>query len=908
MRTIPSNTLIQIAKQYGNEPVNIVAIAWDGNVHWYADRKVESIPGKITNISAMETTINISGSSDSEEVSVSLDDTDGTIKAFMDTNDVHKVDAWVYQYFYGMDFDDKFLLFKGTVNSPIVWVEGTRQVSFNIVSRLEENDIGFSAEEGQFASVADELIGKPWPLVFGSVTGVRALRLTRIGAAITGQAISLPDVTLQGRIQAIEHGATHQEEQEAIAYSLVSRFSSGMSQSDITDAEIQYWQRLRDKAITTAENARLNALDLRAKAEEIQEDYDAQVAAGSSTSVEIIDSGSPILTGTVEVKIGGARFTGHNNGSRIEFTPHNISWYVSAGTEWLSVESYGYVPRELTNEPLNLPRETGEQILANRVVYGYSGNYFIIHNTFEHFRPDGNVTGSSLGYFHAAAGSSIEVITAEPQEYIVSIISGNVRRVSAYYNNNGLRVLRVVPTDYYTVTTESFGPVTATVITTTDALSKLGNWEDDIFVDFDSTVGPNTVDIMEYLIDNYSDLTYDTTSFDAVKAKLENYPSHFALYERKNILTLLKEVAWQCRCSIRLVNDVFYLTYLSETPTTVDTIETTDILVDSLELGYTSTEDLTTKMVCTWISTGSQKERHRIVLKNNVSKYGVQENTYDFYIYNYLDAVIKSATFWLIRYSNTWRKATFTTPITKLNIETLDAITLDISFISSNEIKAVVESAIYDSVNYGINFDCWLPILAGTDTEYVFAFPASSDSTEIFQADVEDPQFITVGAPIINYNRAANDPYNLKSTRGDRRFSTLGSRRPSDTNDRRPSLAQSPTVPPFSVLPTQGVATPDYTQVALRGIAFEADATSIAVIDIHNTLITDSVTGLSAPLNTFFDRIADVGGTDTLIVSATHSVVGEDDESDEQIAQFHYRYDDDESTWGAGTAFLFDDT
>ncbi len=903
MRTIPSNTLVQISEQYGNEPVNIVAIEWDGNVHWYADRDVESIPGKIANISDMETTINVSGSSDSEEISISLDDTDGSIKTFMDTNDVHKVDAWVYQYFYGMHLDDKFLLFKGTVNSPIVWNEGTRQVSFNIVSRLEDDDVGFSAEEGQFRSVADELIGKPWPLVFGSVTGVRALRLTRVGAAITGQAISLPDITLNGHALAIRVNANYQQNQQDAMNSLVTSFGSAAGASD-TEDEVNYWLALRDKSIQAADNARINAINFRNRQLVIIADYNTQVAAGSSTGVNIIDSGSPIPTGAIEVKIGGARFIGDNNGSRITFESHDISWYVSAGREWIRVNTYGTVPRELTDEPLNLPRATGEQILASSVTYGYSGDRFVVHNTFKQIKLDGNVTGSSLGYFHVSAGTSIEVLTAEPQKYIVSITPGIIRRVSAYYNNNGLRVLRVVPTEYYTETHERYGSVIATGITTTDALSKLGNWEDDIFVDFFSTVGPNTVDIMEYLIDNYSGLTYDTTSFDAVKEKLENYPSHFTLHVRKNILTLLKEMAWQCRCSIRLVNDVFYLTYLSESPTTVDSIETTDILVDSLELGYTATEDLTTKMVCTWESTGSQKEKHRIILKNNVSKYGVQENDYDFYIYNYLDAVIKSATFWLIRYSNTWRKATFTTPITKLNIETLDAISLDISFISSNAIKALVESAIYDSSNYGINFNCWLPVLAGTDTEYVFAFPASADSTEIFQADVEDPQSITVGEPIINYNRAYNDPYSLRSTKGDRRFSTLGSRFPSDFVDKRPSLTQSPTVPPFSVLPTQGVATPDYTQIETLSSTFEADAAGIVVIDIHNTLITDSITGLSAPLNTFFDRIADVDGTDTLIVSATHSVVGDDDDTNEQIAQFHYRYDDDDTVWGAGTAFL----
>ncbi|KKL61254.1 hypothetical protein LCGC14_2197130, partial [marine sediment metagenome] len=409
-----------------------------------------------------------------------------------------------------------------------------------------------------------------------------------------------------------------------------------------------------------------------------------------------------------------------------------------------------------------------------------------------------------------------------------------------------------------------------------------------------------------------SDLTYDTTTFDSVKAALENYPSNFVLYNRQNILDLLKDIAWQSRCSIKLVNDIFYLTYLSTTPTPTETIEQNDILVDSLELGYTQTEDLVTKMVCTWETSGFQKEKHRIILKNNVAKYGIQEQDYDFYIYNYIDAVIKSATFWLIRYSNTWRKATFITPITKLNIETLDAITLEVSFISNDSITSIVESVVYDSANNGISFECWLPILAGTTTEYVFAFPASADSTETFQADLDVPQRYTVGSDLRQYNRTYNDPYNLKSGSVDRRFSRLGSYRPSDIGDKRPNLTVLNDIPPFSVLPTQGPGTPYYDQIELLNTDFEA-TTAITEIDIHTTIISDSETGKSCTLDTFFDRIDTIDDTDVLIVSATHSVVGEDDDTNEQIAQFHYRYYNggevpEDAAWGAGTAFLFNDT
>ena len=39
-------------------------------------------------------------------------------------------------------------------------------------------------------------------------------------------------------------------------------------------------------------------------------------------------------------------------------------------------------------------------------------------------------------------------------------------------------------------------------------------WSDELYITFQSSVGPNTVDILEYIIENYTDLTYDTASFN----------------------------------------------------------------------------------------------------------------------------------------------------------------------------------------------------------------------------------------------------------------------------------------------------------------------------------------------------------------------------------------------------------
>jgi len=86
------------------------------------------------------------------------------------------------------------------------------------------------------------------------------------------------------------------------------------------------------------------------------------------------------------------------------------------------------------------------------------------------------------------------------------------------------------------------------------------------------------------------------------------------------------------------------------------------------------------------------------ILRHNVRKYGTKEREFDFYIYNKLDMVLKSATFWLIRYSNTWKKVRFSTPLTKLNLETFDAVTLDFDspYVANSDVLALVEKADYD--------------------------------------------------------------------------------------------------------------------------------------------------------------------------------------------------------------------
>ena len=190
MRNISQAGLAKLASRYGNEPITIIEVDWvDGSTAVYADRTIGDIPGRIVEVGNLDNAVNVNGngsdgqstggSTASQELAITLDDTDGSVKAIFDRQDVHKRPARVYQYFSGLDLADKFLLFSGKINTPISWSERDRTVKFTILSQLEDLEIGFSAEEGQFPYLPSDLVGKTWPMVFGTAVNYQALQINK---------------------------------------------------------------------------------------------------------------------------------------------------------------------------------------------------------------------------------------------------------------------------------------------------------------------------------------------------------------------------------------------------------------------------------------------------------------------------------------------------------------------------------------------------------------------------------------------------------------------------------------------------------------------------------------------------------------------------------------------------------
>lgn len=128
MRTIPAGSLTKLATNLGTEPLTIVEIQWvvNGDRKKYGDKASAGVLGKILELSGLDSIIQISGGSDSNQISLVLDDSDGEIKAILDSQDVHKRSVWVYQHFEDLSLSDAFLIFRGEISSPLVWDEGAR--------------------------------------------------------------------------------------------------------------------------------------------------------------------------------------------------------------------------------------------------------------------------------------------------------------------------------------------------------------------------------------------------------------------------------------------------------------------------------------------------------------------------------------------------------------------------------------------------------------------------------------------------------------------------------------------------------------------------------------------------------------------------------------------------------------
>ena len=667
------------------------------------------------------------------------------------------------------------LLFLGEINSPITWDEGTRRMEFSVLSELESAEVGFSIEEGQFPNAPENLIGEPWPLCFGTVKDVPALHARSTLAGRLAGGTGLLDATLLKRLELAVNLRCPERIQSRVL--TISRGLLEDNSASINERRAELNRQLEEEV--ECQRRRCELVENLRLAFEEQRNY-------VESNIKIY-GGEKFPQGTeITLDIGGSYFTGAFDGTDIlpsnnfvvtstvhkELIPYldeddPLQAYCDAGLEEKEtlISSCGNItvdPRDILS-PVQAtlkisggPNSGGYTIRVQYVsatakfgVMGIPNNpenpialpniFSVVDNQYDRTVEDSKKSFQRLtdvptaGFFWARAGSPVLLVDIKESVHIANILPSQVHYAKAFRETDEGEEFVEIPEEFYTVRLSNFDAYQVTELVFDPPLSQRGQgWKDQIYVTLTSTIGPNPVDIMTFIIDKYTPNSMNSLAND-IRSKFTAFPMHFCVNGRPDANTLLAEIAFHARCALTFRRGQYSLFFLAQEPTVayadglpraLTTISYADIDHQTLVLDYTPTEDVVTKMDITWRESYNGVDQ-RIILRHNIAKYGVQEEKFDWNSYTTRETVKHTATFWLIRLAKVYRIISFSTPPHLIDLEPLDPVSLEIPDLGTDEtITGIILSSQYDSGSQQIKWVVWTPLLAGTTVPYRFAWPA----------------------------------------------------------------------------------------------------------------------------------------------------------------------------------------
>lgn len=718
MRTLSAAATSLLSGKFGIKPILLVKVYWLDNSVIYSDKQNDTynVQGKLLLASPIEDVITLTGSSNSISLSMQLDDVDGSLKEIFNNTNIHGVRVDILQWFEDFHIDDAFVIFQGEIATPILYNEKAKTLAFDVINRIEDREIGFSIEEGQFSLVPAGTVGKMWPIIFGTVASVPLLQIAEPPSAVfaEGTGIVIDDAWNQ-ELQAIELelARAHANMISEFILGLQEAYKAAEERTDTQTDDNPFGDQTgnsHDQAaqqhFQQADQYRLDEFHIDQTL--IQKNIEkAAQEKYEKPAVKLIASNLPQGV-SLTLKSGDAVFTGVLNGNLFSITSRDV--------------------------PLKVNKPPGVVLTGTTNTLG---TYTTPQTREKFYWIDGGSQVSAMNF---------------PLKYIIGMGHLDIISIKAKQSN----VFVKLPADYYVIQQETFGPLEVTTVTLNEPLTSknddITKWEsNDIYADVSAPIGSNVVDAMIYLIDNYTSLDYDVTSFNYVRSLLTNYPVNFVLTERSNTVQILSDIAFQTRCSIWLNDRKFFLRYLPEQLTQIDTITEADIYDKddvNIEITTTDSEEIVTKFVAQWKADQTQSQPFEIVYRYNVERFGVKEQVYNFYIFNNIESVKKSAEFWSIQKSNLWKRIKFSLFLQKIKLETFDPILINFStpIVSNSAVVGVIERGIYNADANTIDVEVKLPIRFGEMDQYVFAAP--KDVTEKYPVD--NDHFIRTGNPLTN--------------------------------------------------------------------------------------------------------------------------------------------------------------
>lgn len=323
----------------------------------------------------------------------------------------------------------------------------------------------------------------------------------------------------------------------------------------------------------------------------------------------------------------------------------------------------------------------------------------------------GNIQGGYPRAWYIPPGSQVYVITTGSDSWVFNGEATNsVYGVYGIYKGN----LTLMASDMYTV------DLVNSTITLNESRRYGNNWEwGEYYVALKSSIAPtgNVVDVIQYIIEGYTDATIDTTTFTSVKARdsVANYPCGFALTTQPDAFALLKIICFEAHLGLTITNGVAYLKDLSEDFRTTGSISGNAVrgntVNDSVIQEYSDLTGVYTHFYGKYRVDYFPKSEPVRCFKHNQTALDAGFDRYvlrhDFLIYNQKQCVSRSIDFWLNRYSNIWFEGEMALLYDNLGLKPFDVITINLPRLGTT--RGMVMEVNTNSHDDEIATKVWLP-------------------------------------------------------------------------------------------------------------------------------------------------------------------------------------------------------
>lgn len=752
-KALDAGTILEINRETGAKPVVIIRVDWGNglNVKFYADRDLNffdtgepedfwgvpwptewgqmpsgiefvNIKGILLSISEIRTQWSDGNVGTTGSATITLDDDDESLRIMLNTETLLGVNVTIYQWFEGATpIAQLTKLLAGRASSPVSWDEAAHTLRFDVVPFLRSGQIGFVPSTTDLPNLDTDAVGIPWPVCFGKPKDVPAVLITRGPLGELRKDIDEDDTTFN-----IKGGKKFPQNQE-ITLRIGQEVVFGKFTGTTSDPKEEFEVSENVFAYDTNINFILEKETIQNNGRNIDLFTDLSVVA---RTIDDNDFSNP------------ATFLINNPNDTINVI--GMIAYFKRGTE---VRHFATVTKQARfrndinkitcSRSLGILLDTPDKIsFAAFPRKGWDTvepkKRVIKAGTPVHQKDSEN------GTFVANDLQSIKILRVAAK-----------RKIKIGSTENEREVLTTLPNKWFTVNLANQDLISGRTVTTIkfDILPSFrdSSFTDEIFVSLESNVSNDPALQMPFILQNFSLLNFDESSFGAVNTQLQQTPMDWASLEVRDTLELVQEMAFQARGTLIHVVDRIKFRYLAAQSlgTLVNLLLTdnTNIEENSIVLEHTPDADIKTQMTGKYKPTYFQENESQLIAQNNIDKYGVINEDIDYFAFQQRESVRVSLEFWIGFRSTVWRLIRLSTFLDALALEALDSI-LVVSdllqiptgvFLRAHEVDL---NALEDRMTLLL----WTPFSVGTNSSSVDAFIDISADPDAFD-DTTDETF-----------------------------------------------------------------------------------------------------------------------------------------------------------------------